>query len=120
MLVVAKTPRIKVRITGPGARRVASLVTRSIRGAAIVNDDEDEFVDITQTDWYKSMSAKMTSGKVLRHYRENAGLSMTELAEKSGIALAHISAMEHDKRAIGKISAQRLGKALSCDYKRFL
>jgi hypothetical protein len=28
--------------------------------------------------------------------------------------------MENDKHGIGKISAQKLGKALKCEYRRFL
>jgi transcriptional regulator with XRE-family HTH domain len=42
------------------------------------------------------------------------------LSKKCGIAQSHLSDMENDKRSIGKIPAQKLSKALGCDYKRFL
>lgn len=51
-------------------------------------------------------------------YRE--GLTQAQLAERTGIARHHISAMEHNKRPIGKMNARRLGKALNVDSRRFL
>jgi len=47
-------------------------------------------------------------------------LTLAELSGKTGIAESHLSAMENDKRGIGKVTAQKLGKALKCEYRRFL
>jgi transcriptional regulator with XRE-family HTH domain len=61
-----------------------------------------------------------TPGKLLTAYRERAGLSVVELAEKTGIKYTNISAMEHDTRNIGLSTAKRLGAALGVDYTKFL
>ncbi len=119
MLVHAKAPRIDVRISGRGARQVANLLRRTYKDVRI-EPDSGETVDITETSWYKGISAKLTPGKALRAYRDNAGLTLAELSEKAGIAESHLSAMENAKRGIGKVSAQKLGKALKCEYRRFL
>lgn len=119
MLVRARAPRIDVRISGRGARQVADLLRRTYRDVRILPDD-DEFVDILETDWYKSISATMTPGNALRIYRDNAGFTLAELSARTGIAESHLSAMENNKRGIGKITAQKLGKALKCEYRRFL
>ncbi len=119
MLVHVKTPRIDVRISGRGARQVAKLIRRAYKDVRI-ELDSSAAVDISGTEWFKTMSFKMTSGRALFTYRDNAGLTLAELSEKTGIAESHLSAMENDKRGIGKISAQKLGKALKCEYRRFL
>lgn len=119
MLVHARAPRIDVRISGRGARQVADLLRRTYRDVRIIPDD-GESVDITETEWFKGASAKMTPGKALHVYRDNAGLTLAKLSAKTGIAESHLSAMENGKRGIGKVSAQKLGKALKCDYRRFL
>ncbi|MFC1585644.1 helix-turn-helix domain-containing protein [Fibrobacterota bacterium] len=86
----------------------------------VKNNDDDETVPIRETDWWKEISAKVTPADALRCYRDNAELTLKEVSEKTGIAVPHLSAMENGKRNIGKISAQKLGKALNCNYKRFL
>ncbi len=119
MLVHAKAPRIDVRISGRGARQVANLLRRTYKDVRI-ELDRGASVDITETEWYKGISAKTTPGKALHTYRDNAGLTLAELSGKTGIAESHLSAMENDKRGIGKVTAQKLGKALKCEYRRFL
>ena len=48
-----------------------------------------------------------TPGKLLMAYRERAGLSVVDLAKKTGIKYTSISAMEHDTRNIGPSTAKR-------------
>lgn len=119
MLVHAKVPRIDVRISGRGARQVANLLRRTYKDVRIELDSA-ESIEITGTDWYKNISTKLTPGKALHIYRDNAGLTLAELSVKSSIAESHLSAMENDKRGIGKVTAKKLGKALKCEYRYFL
>jgi hypothetical protein len=120
MLVRARTPRIDVRISGRGARKVAGLIQRAYKDVRVEREDDDELVNLLETDWYKNMSAKMTPAKILGIYRDNAGLTLTQVSDKTGIAVSHLSAMENGSRGIGRISAQKLGKALKCEYRHFL
>ncbi|MDQ3002067.1 MAG: helix-turn-helix domain-containing protein [Fibrobacterota bacterium] len=119
MLVHAKAPRIDVRISGRGARQVANLLLRTYKNVRI-EPDAAESVEITGTEWYKKISSKLTPGKALHVYRDNARMTLAQLSEKTGIAESHLSAMENGKRGIGKVTAQKLGKALKCEYLRFL
>lgn len=48
-------------------------------------------------------------GKLLKKYREVAGISINELAKLSGVDAAHISRIERDKRPIPK---ERTGLAI--------
>ena len=117
MLVHAKKPRIKVKISGRGYKKVVELIKKSFEDVHI---EEDETVNIFETKWYSDLEADSTPAEALKIYRTNASLTLVQLSEKSGIAESHLSAMECGKRSIGKISAQKLGKALNCNYHRFL
>jgi len=66
------------------------------------------------------MSNKMTPGKILKVYRDNAGLTLEQLAKMTGIAKSNLSQIENDKRNVGLKTAKRLAEALKCNYKRFL
>jgi hypothetical protein len=118
MLVVAKTPRIRVKITGTGAQKAAVLLAGAIEGARIIEDEETE--PLRGSGWFEKLEAELTAGRALRVYRDNAGLTLATLSEKTGIPVSHLSAMEHDARPIGKNIAQRLAAALNCNYRRFL
>jgi hypothetical protein len=118
MLAVAKAPRIRVEITGVGARAVATALKKSIPGITITDDSESEA--LRGSGWFEKMESDLTPGRALRVYRGNAGLTLAALSEKTGIPAPHLSGMEHDKRPIGKLNARRLAEALNCDYRRFL
>ncbi len=47
-------------------------------------DDEEELVNIFDTKRYKEISSSPTLGEALKIYRENFGLSQTELGKKLG------------------------------------
>ena len=87
---------------------------------AVITDDDDEIVDWESTELAKAIRINKTPGKLLQAYRERAGLSIVQLAEKTGIKYTNISAMEHDNRVIGLSIAKKLASALGCDFNKFL
>jgi hypothetical protein len=67
MLAVAKTPHIRVQITGVGARAVASALKKAIPGITITDDSESE--PLRGSGWFEKMEAELTPGRALRVYR---------------------------------------------------
>ncbi len=118
MLVAVKTPRIRVHISGQGAKTVVKAL-RQIYDSVEVTDD-DATVDITTTSWWKKMEAITHPGMAVWTYRDNAGLTLERLSKMSGIAKSHLSDMENGKRAIGTRTAKKLATALNVDYRMFL
>jgi DNA-binding XRE family transcriptional regulator len=118
MLVAVRTPRINVKVTGVGARLVVNCLRQMYEHVEVSN--EDEVVDITTTSWWKKMQGNAHAGTVLWTYRDNAGLTLEQLAKLSGIAKPHLSDMENGKRAIGPKTAKKLAAALGVDYRMFL
>ncbi|MBP3709977.1 MAG: helix-turn-helix transcriptional regulator [Treponema sp.] len=117
MQVVAKTPRIDVRVEGKGVKAFLDIVRKNIPNVQII-DDESQNID--EWDYYKEMKARLTPAKVLKIRRENAGLTQAGLAKKCGIAPTNIALMETGKRNIGIRSAKKLAKALDCDAGDFV
>ena len=119
MLVVEKAHHIKARITGEGAEIIAELVRKKFPDAETIADDE-ELVEWKKTGLARDIQSMKTPGKVLKAYRERAGFSLVELAEKIGTKYPNLSAMENDRRVIGLNMARKLGEALNVDFKKFL
>jgi ribosome-binding protein aMBF1 (putative translation factor) len=110
---------IDVTIPGTGIDKLKHILAQNMPEAIIVEADDDA-VEWENTELYKTIKANETPGKVLQSYRERAGLSIVELAKKTGIKYTNISAMEHDSRVIGLTSARRFALALNCDYTKFI
>jgi len=54
----------------------------------------------------------MTRGGHMRRAREAAGLTLRELAERSGVAFSHIGALERDARCGNIVTVELLADAL--------
>lgn len=117
MQVVAKMPRIDVKMDGVGVEEVISIIKASIPNVVIT---EDEPQDIDGWGYYHEMKARLTPAKILKIRRENAGLSQAALSERSGIASSNIAMMETGKRNIGARSAKKLAAALGCGAGDFM
>jgi DNA-binding XRE family transcriptional regulator len=108
-------------MVGDIPERILNALRNEYGDIQVVNDDDDELVNVIDTDWYQTIKATMTPGKTLKAYRERAELTQQELGHRIGnVPRQHISGMELDRRPIGREMAKRLGKALNADYKAFL
>jgi DNA-binding XRE family transcriptional regulator len=122
MLAVVKTPRIKIEIKGKISKRLLDVLKEEYGSEVqIVPDDEDENIDIFETDWYKNVKEKLTPGKNMRIYRQNLGITQKELGELlGGVPRQHISNMERGIRAISKKVALNLSKIFNTSVDKFI
>jgi DNA-binding XRE family transcriptional regulator len=122
MLAVVKTPRIKIEIKGIISRRLLDVLKEEYGSdVQIIPDDEDEKIDIFETDWYKITKEKLTSGKNMRIYRQYRSMTQKELGELlGGIPRQHISNMERGIRAISKKVALKLSKIFNTSVDKFI
>ncbi|MDR1443867.1 MAG: helix-turn-helix domain-containing protein [Treponema sp.] len=118
MQVQERALHIDVTIRGTGLEKIKKALAEALPEALVI--DDDELIKWESTALAKKIRMNKTPGKLLRAYRERAGLSVVALAEKTGIKYTNISAMEHDARNIGLITAKRLGAVLGVDYIRLL
>jgi fido (protein-threonine AMPylation protein)/DNA-binding XRE family transcriptional regulator len=71
---------------------------------------EEDSVSLEDTEWNKKMSEDMTSGKAIRADRGLRGWTQKVLAEKLGVSIQNLSAMEHDRRPVSKKMALKLSE----------
>ena len=124
MLAVVKKPRTKkptLEIRGNIPSWIISRLKKEYGKQLKITDDEDELINIIQTDWYSKISKKTTPGHALRIYRENSGLSQEALGKKLGnVPRQNVSAMEKGRRGISKEMAKSLSKVLKAPVERFI
>jgi len=108
-----------VRISGPATEKIVADLKVLYQDRMVIDDDE-EYVDVNEVPWIQKEIESLTPGKRLKIYRSNRGMSLGVLAEMSGIPKGNLSKMEHDTRAIGKLTAMKLSQALDCDYRSLL
>lgn len=127
MLVAEKARHINSFVYGKGADYLIGILKERLPDLEVIPDDldetsaeDEEYEEVTESDWYKEISARMTAGDHLVIRRENKGWTQRELSEKTGIAIPNISLMEAGKRPIGARTAKKLAAALGCDVSDFL
>ena len=86
----------------------------------IVKDDE-ELLNVFETQWYKEVKQTITPGETLRIHKENLGISQAELGKKIGkFTRQKISDMENGKRSISKEVAKTLSLIFEVPVDRFI
>jgi DNA-binding XRE family transcriptional regulator len=122
MLAVVKTPLIKIEIKGIIPKKLLNVLKEEYGSEVqLVPQEEDEKINVFETDWYKSTKEKLTPGKNLRIYRQNNGMTQQGLGELlGGIPRQHISNMEKGTRAISKKVALKLSKFFNTSVEKFI
>ena len=123
MLVVAKTPPIRVEIYGEGMAELVAVLKNAIPGISVIPEhdfSDEEYVKPDDIPWFREIRDAWHPGDTIRIRRENAGMTQAELAAKSAIPFPNISAIENGKRAVGPRTAKKLAFALSFDYRELL
>jgi len=90
-------------------------------GLKLIEDKDEQYVNIQETHWYKSIKGKMTPGKYMRVYRDNFGWTQKILGEKlGGISAQNISHYENGSRRISDALAIKLSRLFNAPIEQFL
>lgn len=81
------------------------------------HDDDEELVRWEDTGIEEIFQAITTPGESLKLLRTNFKMTQRQLAEKAGVAVQAISAMERGKAPIGRKMAHKLADALGTSYR---
>lgn len=84
---------------------------------SIVHDDDEELIRWEDTGIEEMFQAMTTPGESLKLLRTNFKMTQRQLAEKAGVAVQAISAMERGKAPIGRKMAHKLADALGTSYR---
>lgn len=115
MLALVRTPHTELSLSGDGAEQVLDCLRLHFT-VDILADDDEELLDITQTDYWRN---EVTSGSLLTGCRLKHRMTQTRLAELTGIPQTVISEYENGKRKLTRKAALKLAAALETDPARF-
>ncbi|MEA1934024.1 MAG: helix-turn-helix transcriptional regulator [Thermodesulfobacteriota bacterium] len=114
MLAVVKKPHTNsslFKIKGDIPAGVLKYLRREFGQDVEVIDEDEELLNIFETEWYQEIKEATTPGEILMIYRNNFGLTQTDLGQKLGkFTRQKISDMEHNKRSISKDIAKKLSR----------
>jgi DNA-binding XRE family transcriptional regulator len=121
MLVHVKTRHIKIDIEGDIPSNLLTLLKKEYGKKVHVEKNDDEYVNVFETDWFKNIKSEMTPGNNMRIYRKNRGLTQEKLGELlGGIPKQHVSNMENGTRPISKSNAKLLAKIFKTSVEKFI
>ena len=123
MQAVVKTPRIEINIKGEIPEKLLSVLQEEYGEQIQLSDKEndEETVDIFETDWYRNIKSGMNPGDNLRIYRENHGWTQAKLGEGlGGVPRQHVSNMERGIRSISLKTAKKLAKLFRVSAEKFI
>jgi len=116
MQVHVKTPRIDIK--GEDFPELIEFLRKTV-GEDQIEIFDDNFTDITETDWYNEL--EVTAGETAEIHRKNLNLTQAELGEKlGGKSKQFISDIEKGRRNISLKIARQLGDILGHNYKAYL
>ncbi len=119
MQVVVKTPHI--RVDGEVTDDLVDYLRRRFGEIEVIDDDDDELVEITESDWYRSIKATMSPGGNMRVYRELHGMTQAELGAMLGsFSRQNVSNMENEHRPVSKAVAKRLAELFDVSVEKFI
>ena len=122
MQAVVKTPHIEISIKGDIPKKILKVLQDEYgKKVKISQDDNDELVDVFESDWYKSIKSKTKPGDNIKIYREIHKLTQDKLGELlGGIPRQHISNMEKGTRSISLKTAKQLSKLFKVTPEKFI
>jgi len=116
-----KTLRTEIQIQGDIPARVLEILRREYGGELKIYEGDDEYVELTESEWYKEIRPETTPGDAMRIYRKNQQLTQAQLGKKLGdVPRQIVSNMERGKRSIRLATAKKLSVIFNVPAGRFL
>ncbi len=119
MLAVVKTPRTNIRIEGDVPKSLLTLLKKEY-GKDLKVKEEEEYVNLFETDFYKNIEKNLTPGFTVRTYRQNIQMTQKELGKKVRVSRAFICDIEHERRCISKEMAKKFSALFKISVENFI
>ena len=119
MQVVVKTPHI--RLEGEVTDDLVDYLRQRFGEIEVIENDDEELVEVTESEWYRSIKPTMSPGENMRVYRQLHGMTQTEVGAKLGaFTRQNVSNMENGHRPISKAAAKRLAELFDVSVEKFI
>lgn len=117
MLAVAKTPRTRLKIEGEVPPALLMMLKKTF--GKDLKIEEDEYVNIRDTSWYKK--TKLTPALRVKEYRDLFEYTQAQLGNLlGGKSRQYVSDIENNRRSISLESAKKLAKIFETSVEKFV
>ena len=121
MLAVVKTPHTNITLEGEIPTAVLNVVKEYFgKVVKITPSEDDEYVDVFETQWLKGVRKSMTPGDSIRANRELMGWTQVELGKKLSRSRQYVSDLEHGRRSVSKEMVKELAQIFKTSADAFL
>jgi DNA-binding XRE family transcriptional regulator len=119
MQVVVKKPHI--RIDGEITRPLVEYLRSEFGEIEIIENEDEELVEVIESNWYRSIRSTMNPGDNMRVYRKLYKYTQEALGKKLGnFTRQNISNMENGHRSISKAAAKKLAELFDVSIEKFI
>ena len=120
MHVHVKTPHTSIDMTGDIPEKIITIL-KEVYGKKVTVSDDDAYVNIKDTEWYKKTKAEITTGETVAFYRKMHKMTQKELGEKLGnFSKQNVSEIERNIRSISKKTARQLADIFNISVDRLI
>jgi len=124
MLAVVKKPHTEnslFEIKGEIPKELIQYLQDNFGNDVEIVDEDEEMVDFLSSNWFKVTTDSLTSGEVVKIYRENLNLTQEQLGKQLGkFTRQNISDIELGRRSISKEVAKKLSAFFNVNVERFI
>jgi len=121
MQVLVKTPKAQIEMKGDIPNDIIKAINKAFKKSVkIYNDEGEELIIATESQWFKEINEKMTPGKVIQIYRDNFSLSQAELGKKIGKSIQYISDLENERRNVTVNVAKKIAEIFDISIVRLI
>ncbi len=124
MLAVVKKPHTEnplFEVKGEIPKKLLQYLQDNFGNDVEIVDEDEEMVNIFSSNWFKKTTDSLTSGEVVKIYRENLNLTQGQLGKQLGkFTRQNISDIELGRRSISKEVAKKLSVFFNVNVERFI
>ncbi len=124
MLAVVKKPHTEnslFEVKGEIPKNLLQYLQDNFGNDVEIVDESEEMENIFSSNWFKQTSNSLTSGEVVKIYRENLNLTQEQLGKQLGkFTRQNISDIELGRRSISKDVAKKLSVLFNVSVERFI
>lgn len=124
MLAVVKKPHTEnslFEVKGEIPKKLLQYLQDNFGNDIKIVDEDEEMINIFSSDWFKNTTNSLTSGEVVKIYRENLKLTQEQLGKQLGkFTRQNISDIELGRRSISKDVAKKLSVFFNISIERFI
>jgi len=92
----------------------------AIRNDYTIESEDDSYIDVTSTNWYKKSRDRLRHGGLIRLLRSHKNMSQGDLCKLLGVTSKYVSDLEHGRRPVSVKMAKKLADVFGRKPERFL